>query len=57
MSLLMRLLQSHTVRGSRHREEVFTSHWMTSDTNFAKVKRIEKNSKEGENKKELVMKP
>ena len=41
--LLLSWLQSLTLRGSQYKEKkVFTSHWMTSDTNFVTVKRIEK---------------
>ena len=32
----------YLVRKSVQRKKVFTSHWMTSDINFATVKRIEK---------------
>ena len=39
-------------RQSVQRKKVFTSYWMTSDTNFATVKRIEKETAKKEKKKE-----
>ena len=48
-------------RKSVQRKKVFTSHWMTSDMNFATVKRTGKETAKKEKikkrKKESVMKP
>ena len=51
--LLLSWLQSLTLRGIQYKEKkVFTSHWMTSDTNFATVKTIEKETAKKKIKKE-----